>query len=390
MPSQHLDQAGRRAVPDQGRPAPAEERPREVPGSVRVAFKGFLEPRVVLEPARDLLSERLGLTRSVAAGRGAGQDRRQAVVARLARLDEQPPFLQAVEIIGRGLDGETLEQPDVDARRERRDRKDPPRSGALASDQIPREGLPHVAAAVPEAPECAPMFGGIQPFEPVQQQLQRGGPAPGQRPALPRQVVGLSAEPHPDQFGRLSGGEAQVGSSDLEQLTPPLRATEPQRRQAPAGQHKMELRRCLERQHPQQVARGLVVADALQAVDYQERLAVKRLGEFAQQRGTPFRKGMAVVGTGGVGDARAARRRRLPERGRDARRERLSLGIGGPQPDPASRAHRRDLRQGRGLPVTGARYHEGHPAVVGGGKQGRHPRPANGDGSACASRVGDR
>jgi hypothetical protein len=133
-----------------------------------------------------------------------------------------------------------LTAPGVDAGRHRRDREDAPGRLVLAGDQIPRECLPQVPAAVPEAAELTLMIGRIQPFEPVQEQLERGGPAPGQRPALLRQMFRRSAEPHRDQLGRFAEREAQVGGRHLEQLTPPLRAAEPQLGQAPAGQHQME------------------------------------------------------------------------------------------------------------------------------------------------------
>ena len=148
------------------------------------------------------------------------------------------------------------------------------------------------------------MIGGIQPLEPVQEQLERGGPAPGQRPALLRQAFSRAAQPHRDQLGRFAEREAQVGSGDLEQFTPPLGAAEPELGQAPAGQHQMERRRRLERQHPEQMARRFVVADMLQAVDDQQQVTLKRLREVAKQGGAPLAERMAVIGTGSRGDGR--------------------------------------------------------------------------------------
>jgi hypothetical protein len=116
-----------------------------------------------------------------------------------------------------------------------------------------------------------------------------------------------SAEPHLDQLGSLAHGETQVRSRDLEQFTPSLRAAEPQVGQAPAGQHEVQPGRRLQRQHPEQVTRRLVVADVLEAVEDQEQVARKRFRELAQQCGAPFREDPAVVGTDGGGEGGAPR-----------------------------------------------------------------------------------
>ena len=145
-----------------------------------MALKGLLEPGVVLEPARDLPPERAGVAGALVPGDGARQHRRQPVMAGFAGLDEQAPVVQGLEIAGGGRDRDTGEEPDIDARCQRCDRQDPPRCGLLARDQVPGKGFPRVAAAVPQPPELPAMVGGIQPFEPVQEQLERSGPAAGQ------------------------------------------------------------------------------------------------------------------------------------------------------------------------------------------------------------------
>ena len=111
--------------------------------------------------------------------------------------------------------------------------------------------------------------------------------------------------------------------------------------------------------------RRLVTADVLQAVDNQEHVTLNRLGELTEQRGTPFGENPAVVRTGSGSDGRALRWRLLAERGRDASRQGLGLGIRGTQPDPAGRLRGRDLGDGDGLPVASARDHERYPALAG-------------------------
>jgi hypothetical protein len=49
--------------------------------------------------------------------------------------------------------------------------EDPPGRQVLASHQILGKCLPYVATAVPETTEFTVTVGGIQPFEPVQEQL---------------------------------------------------------------------------------------------------------------------------------------------------------------------------------------------------------------------------
>lgn len=125
MVPQHLHQAGRRAAADQSGPAAAQERPRQVAGSLRVALKGFLKPGVILKPARDLLPEGVDFWAAMP-GHGTFQHWRQPVVAGLSPFDEQAPFMQSFEIIGFGCDRDTLKERDVDARCQRCDRQDLP------------------------------------------------------------------------------------------------------------------------------------------------------------------------------------------------------------------------------------------------------------------------
>src|SRR5215469_5501209 len=111
--------------------------------------------------------------------------------------------------------------------------------------------------------------------------------------------------------------------------------------------------------------RRLVTAYVIQAVDNQEHVPLDRLGELTEQRGTPFRENPAVVRTGGGSDGRALWWRLLAERGRDANRQGLGLGIRGAQPNPAGCLRGRDLGDGDGLPVASARDHERHAALAG-------------------------
>ena len=109
-------------------PAPArsgQERARHLGGRLRVALEGVAEPGVVLEPARDLLPERVGPA-ALRARRRTGQHRRQPVIAGRPGFDQQAPLLQALEVIGCGPDRHALEQPDIDARCQRCHRQDPP------------------------------------------------------------------------------------------------------------------------------------------------------------------------------------------------------------------------------------------------------------------------
>ena len=77
--------------------------------------------------------------------------------------------------------------------------------GILAGDQFLGEGLPELAPAVPQPPELTAMVGGIQPFQPVKEQLERGRPALRQRPALLGQVRRRAGQSQADQLGRLAG-----------------------------------------------------------------------------------------------------------------------------------------------------------------------------------------
>ena len=195
MPPQHLDQARGRAGPHQGRPAAEEERARCLRGRLRVALEGVAEPGVVLEPARDPRPERVSSAGTLVPGDRTGQHRRQPEVAGRSRFDQQAALPQAVQVIGAGPDRHAIEQSDIDAGCQRCHREDPPGQCILVRDQFPGEGLPELTPAVPQALELTAVVGGIQPFEPVEEQLERGRPPLGQRPALPGQVRRRAGQP---------------------------------------------------------------------------------------------------------------------------------------------------------------------------------------------------